>query len=224
MKNDFKVFVGYDSAQPEAAHACRNSILAHDPDLEVEFVNKWVLIDRELYWRKDHQFESTEFSFTRFLVPYLKGYYGYALFCDSDFIWRCSPRELLEQTSYTDAVTVVKHDISPERLTEFKMDGKKQVWYPRKNWSSLMMFNCEHPETMRLTPATVSMAAASYLHGMEWAADFSIGEYDKTYNYLVGYYNDIENPKVIHFTDGTPLHPGYENCQFSEEFIKYVQR
>jgi hypothetical protein len=103
------------------------------------------------------------------------------------------------------------------------MNGKKQVWYPKKNWSSMMLFNCEHPKTRALTPEVVSEAPASYLHGLEWTWDASVGEVDKTYNYLVGYYNDRIDPKVLHYTDGTPLHAGYENCEFAEEFMKYVQ-
>ena len=223
MKQDFTVFIGYDSSQDAAAHACRRSIVAQDTTVHVEYIKRSDLLERGLYWRQDHEYESNEFAFTRFLTPYLKGYYGYALFCDSDFIWRCSPRELLERVDPLDAVTVVKHNISPEQLKQEKMNGKKQVWYPKKNWSSMMLFNCNHPKTRSLTPEVVSESPASYLHGLEWTWDASVGEVDKTYNYLVGYYNDRIDPKVLHYTDGTPLHAGYENCEFAEEFMKYVQ-
>ena len=223
MKQDFTVFIGYDSSQDAAAHACRRSIVAQDTTVHVEYIKRSDLLENGLYWRQDHEYESTEFAFTRFLTPYLKGYYGYALFCDSDFIWRCSPRELLERVDPLDAVTVVKHNISPEQLKDEKMNGKKQVWYPKKNWSSMMLFNCNHPKTRSLTPEVVSESPASYLHGLEWTWDASVGEVDKTYNYLVGYYNDRIDPKVLHYTDGTPLHAGYENCEFAEEFMKYVQ-
>lgn len=223
MKQDFTVFIGYDSSQDAAAHACRRSIVAQDTTVHVEYIKRSDLLENGLYWRQDHEYESTEFAFTRFLTPYLKGYYGYALFCDSDFIWRCSPRELLERVDPLDAVTVVKHNISPEQLKQEKMNGKKQVWYPKKNWSSMMLFNCNHPKTRSLTPEVVSESPASYLHGLEWTWDASVGEVDKTYNYLVGYYNDRIDPKVLHYTDGTPLHAGYENCEFAEEFMKYVQ-
>jgi len=243
VKQDFTVFIGYDSSQDAAAQACRRSIVAQDTTVNVEYIKRSDLLERGLYWRQDHEYESTEFAFTRFLTPYLKGYYGYALFCDSDFIWRCSPRELLERVDPLDAVTVVKHNISPEQLKDEKMNGKKQVWYPKKNWSSMMLFNCEHPQvwypkknwssmmlfncehpkTRALTPEVVSEAPASYLHGLEWTWDASVGSVDKTYNYLVGYYNDRIDPKVLHYTDGTPLHAGYENCEFAEEFMKYVQ-
>ena len=223
MKQDFTVFIGYDSSQDAAAHACRRSIVAQDTTVHVEYIKRSDLLENGLYWRQDHEYESTEFAFTRFLTPYLKGYYGYALFCDSDFIWRCSPRELLERVDPLDAVTVVKHNISPDQLKQEKMNGKKQVWYPKKNWSSMMLFNCNHPKTRSLTPEVVSESPASYLHGLEWTWDASVGEVDKTYNYLVGYYNDRIDPKVLHYTDGTPLHAGYENCEFAEEFMKYVQ-
>jgi len=98
MKNEFTVFIGYDSAQPEAAIACWKSIVDHDKDkqVSVQLIDRSVLVESNLYWRDRMETESTEFSFTRFLTPYLKGFYGYALFCDSDFIWKCSPVEVLE--------------------------------------------------------------------------------------------------------------------------------
>lgn len=226
MRNDFVVFIGYDSDQPEAAIACWKSIVDNDKEnkVSVQLIDRATLVDNTLYWRDRMETESTEFSFTRFLTPYLKGFYGYALFCDSDFIWKCSPLEILElaKQDSNKAVWVVKHDLKQEDLKPTKMDGKVQTLYPRKNWSSLMLFNCDHEEVRTLTPDVVSEQEPSYLHGLQWAKDENIGEIPKTYNYLVGYYHDEEAPKVLHFTDGTPLHKGYEDCEFAREFLKYV--
>ena len=101
------------------------------------------------------------------------------------------------------------------------MDGRPQEFYPRKNWSSLMLFNCNHPSTKSLTPETVSSASPAWLHRMQWAKDDEIGELDKSYNYLVNYYhNGIYN--ALHFTDGGPWHPGYENVQYGDQWLKYL--
>jgi hypothetical protein len=227
MKREFTVFIGYDSAQPEAAIACWKSIVDHDKDkqVSVQLIDRAVLVESNLYWRERMETESTEFSFTRFLTPYLKGFYGYALFCDSDFIWKCSPAEVLELAKQDESksVWVVKHDLKQEQMKTTKMGGKIQTAYPRKNWSSMMIFNCNHEEVRKLTPDIVSEQAPSFLHGIQWAKDENIGELPVTYNFLVGYYQDNDMPKVLHFTDGTPLHEGYEDCEFAEEFLKYVQ-
>jgi hypothetical protein len=228
MKNDFIVFIGYDSTQPEAAAACWKSIVDQDKDnqLAIQLIDRSTLEDNNLYWREHLETESTEFSFTRFLTPYLKGFYGYALFCDSDFIWKCSPTEVLElaKQDKDKAVWVVKHNLEPWQLKGTKMNGKKQTAYPRKNWSSMMVFNCNHPEVRSLTPDVVSGADPAYLHGLQWVSDENIGELPETYNFLVGYYHEHNiEPKVLHFTDGTPLHEGYESCEYAEEFLKYVQ-
>jgi hypothetical protein len=228
MKREFTVFIGYDSEQPEAARACWKSLVSNDKEnkLSIQLIDKSTLIDNNLYWRERMETESTEFSFTRFLAPYLKGFYGYALFCDSDFIWNCSPLEVLEiaKKDPSKAVWVVKHALGQEQLESTKMSGKIQTAYPRKNWSSMMLFNCEHPEVRSLTPDVVSEQLPSYLHGLQWASDENIGEVPIDYNFLVGYYDSKGIvPKVLHFTNGTPLHEGYEDCEFAEEFLKYVQ-
>lgn len=104
------------------------------------------------------------------------------------------------------------------------MDGQKQQWYPKKNWSSLIVFNCNHAFTRRLMPITVSESPAGYLHELNWCDSKYIGSLPHTYNYLVGYYNDIESPKAIHFTDGGPWHPGYENVEFADKWNYYKNK
>jgi len=99
-------------------------------------------------------------------------------------------------------VSCVQHDYTPTSAT--KMDGLQQTTYPRKNWSSLMMFNCEHPDTQKLSVEVVNTESPKYLHRMSWAS--SIGSIPLTYNYLEGDYEYIDNPKVVHFTNGGPWH------------------
>lgn len=218
-KERVKLFIGYDSKQSSICDTCIMSVRDYS-NIPFEVIHLDSLRGRGLFWREQAT-GSTEFTFTRFLAPYLKGYYGYAIFCDSDFIWKCDPLELLDVIDPSKAVSVVKHSISPSQLKSSKMDGQKQFWYPRKNWSSLMVFNCDHPFTKRLTPQVVSESPAGYLHEFSWCNDQYIGSIPHTYNYLVGYYDDIERPKAIHYTDGGPWHPGYENVEFAEEWNFY---
>lgn len=222
MKQNVKMFVGLDSSQHAAYDTCRLSI-EDNSKLEVLPVSISTLTNSGLYWR-NQTVGSTEFAFTRFLTPYLKGYYGYAIFCDSDFIWNCDPLELIDMVDPRMAVSVVQHNITEDQIKPTKMNNKQQSWYPRKNWSSLVVFNCDHAFTKRLTPVVVSESPAGYLHEFRWCDDSLIGQLPHTYNYLVGYYHDNPNPKAVHFTDGGPWHSGYENVEFAERWNFYKNK
>ena len=222
MKDRVRLFIGHDSKQSAISDTCRLSIQDHS-DIRIETIHLSSLEAGGLFWRQQAE-GSTDFAFTRFLTPYLKGFYGYAIFCDSDFIWNCDPLDLLDLIDPMKAVSVVQHNIQKDQIKPFKMYGQKQSWYPRKNWSSLMVFNCDHPFTKRLTPHTVSESPAGYLHEFQWCDNKSIGSIPHTYNYLVGYYNDISDPKAVHYTDGGPWHTGYENVEFADRFNFYKQK
>lgn len=224
-ESSFTVYIGHDDQHALDSRACYNSIRAHDSEVKIEFIKKDELIDRGWYWRPKGT-ESTDFAFTRFLVPFLKGFYGYALFCDSDFVWQCSPRDVLSQIKLQPthwSLACVKHDM-PENLPSVKMDGKPQTWYPRKNWASMMLFNCNHQINHILTPSVVSEKPASWLFGMQWSYNTHIKSLPHEYNYLVGYdtAEKVPNPKAIHYTNGSPMYPEYENCEYNELWRKYA--
>lgn len=101
------------------------------------------------------------------------------------------------------------------------MDGQKQEWYPKKNWSSLMLFNCSHRSVKKLTLENINTKSPKWLHRMEWCKESEIGEIDKCYNYLVDYYHDNKY-KALHYTDGGPWHPGYEQCLYSNEWLEHI--
>ena len=137
-----KIFIGFETEYPEAFEVCAESIRQYNPNHEIIPLVKSELEEQGLYTRP-YQGESTEFAFTRFLVPALCEWKGYALFCDGDFMWRCDPQEIedfAKQSSESPSVWVVKH---PPFLTtpHEKMKGKANMSYPRKYWSSLMYFN-----------------------------------------------------------------------------------
>ena len=108
------------------------------------------------------------------------------------------------------------------------MDGKKQEWYPRKNWSSLMVFNCSHNDIKKLNINSVANESAQWLHRFEWTDNSSIGELPKSFNYLLGYYSDIEEPYAVHLTDGGPWYSSWYNKQiftdkkYEIEWLKYL--
>ena len=208
-------YIGYDSKQPYIAEVCYSSMLKWVSVDKLHFIKKENL---SIYNRPEDPNQATEFSFTRFLTPYLNSYEGWAVFCDADFLWMNDPNSLKKYLDPNLAVQCVQHNISFEQLSSQKMDGKSQIWYPKKNWSSLMLLNCSHPLLKKLTPEVVNTSSASYLHQLDWAK-LSIGNLPITYNFLVGYYPSEKNIHAYHFTDGVPLHPGYENCEYNELWL-----
>ena len=219
-----KIFIGFDSSnygQELAYEVCKRSILKNTKyDVEIHKLVKKDMINQGIFKRTDSD-GATEFTYTRFFVPYLCNYEGYGLFCDSDFLWKCDINELFEKYIGEEfAVSCVKHAYQ-NCCSRKKMDNQVQEWYPRKNWSSLMIFNCSHKNTKNLTLENVNIKSPKWLHRMEWCDDNEILEIPKSYNYLVDYYDD-EDIKALHFTDGGPWHPGYENVQYGNEWLEYL--
>lgn len=158
-----RVFVGFDSREELAYEVCRHSILRHASiPVDVIPIKQQSLKNEGLYTRIRGPTESTEFSFTRFLTPFLAGFDGWALFIDCDFLYTADVRELAELVNDQFAVMCVHHDHSPKADT--KMDGVRQTSYPRKNWSSMVLYNCSHPKNKILTPALVSSQSGAFLH------------------------------------------------------------
>lgn len=217
------IYIGWDKREQDAYSACVKSI-RHNSSGPVSIypLIQNELILRKLYWRnKPSERPSTEFSFTRFLVPYLSKYKGWSLFCDCDFIFTKDVYQLFDHTKDVYAVMCCKHEYIPK--TDIKMDGQVQIPYPRKNWSSMMLFNCEHPMTKRLTPQKVSTESAGWLHEMRWA-DCAIGGIPLEWNWLVGEYPKYEDglPAAIHYTLGGPWFDNTRNCDYAEEYWKYA--
>ena len=180
-----KVFIGYDNREDIAYQVCRESLARNSSIwLDIKPIKIQDMRERNLYWRENDPLSSTEFSFTRFLTPYLAGYNDWALFCDCDFLFRRDIAGLLGYADRTKACVLVKHDYRPTETV--KMDNKPQHNYLRKNWSSFMLFNCGHEAIKRLTPELVNRSTGMYLHQFEWLDDYLIGELPITYNYLEG--------------------------------------
>jgi lipopolysaccharide biosynthesis glycosyltransferase len=211
------IYIGWDSREDIAFQVCEHSIRRRaisEYDATVIPLKQQELRDRKLYWRDVDKLSSTEFTITRFLVPYLNDYNGWAVFGDCDMVWRVNPSELFKLRDNSKAIMVVKHEYNVEEGT--KMDGQMQLPYPRKNWSSLILWNCGHPKNRILDLETVNTATPRFLHRFEWLDDDDIGELPHAFNWLVGWY-DIEHdgdPKIIHYTEGGPWFEQTRNCEF----------
>jgi len=164
---------------------------------------------------------STEHACARFLVPHLAKT-GWALFMDGDMLARANLLRLFDELDPKYAVYCVQHDHAPQ--PGVKMDGQMQVQYARKNWSSFMVWNCAHPANAALTVDLVNTLPGRDLHRFSWLDDSLIGALDPAWNYLVGHTDPFVVPKVVHFTSGTPDMPGYESCEYAEEWRAEYRR
>lgn len=158
---------------------------------------------------------ATEFAISRFLVPHL-AQTGMALFMDCDMLVLKNLNALFDRVDPKYAVSVVKHHHEPEET--IKMDGQVQSRYARKNWSSVMLFNCDHPANKKLTIDLINTVPGRDLHQFCWLEDDEIGELSVKWNWLVGHSPKSTDPAIVHFTDGIPTMPGYENSDYAQEW------
>jgi len=217
-----KIFVGWDSREDIAYQVCRESILALQPNAEIIPLKQKELRKGGHYWRDVDTLASTEFTFTRFLIPHLCNYKGWALFIDCDFVALDDVKNLFDQVDDRYAVMCAQHDYTPR--PGVKMDGQTQTVYPRKNWSSMMLINCGHPSNKKLTKDLVnnSSVTGKYLHRLSWLNDSEIGSISHEWNWLVGVYKEPEDgsPKFIHYTEGGPWFKQYQDCEYNYEWYK----
>lgn len=215
------VWVGWDSRETEAYDVCKYSIKKHCPEAIVEPIIQSDLRRRGVYTRDVDFKASTEFTITRFLTPYLMNYQDWAIFCDCDFLFNCNVKEIFELADPKYAVQVVKHNHQPF-WEKIKMDQQRQTNYERKNWSSMMLWNCGHEKNKDLTKEVVNSVSPRFLHRFYHLRDEDIGELPLTYNFLSMYYHalpDNQVPKVIHYTSGTPLMEGHENDDYASTWM-----
>lgn len=221
------VFVGYDEREAEAYEVCRASLLEHASiPLNIVKLDQAPLRRAGWYrreWRQEGQNRvdqgdlkpfSTDFAFTRFLVPALSLYDGWALFCDGDFLFTSDVAELFALTDSRYAVRCVKHDHDPSE--KIKMQGVVQTRYRRKNWSSLTLWNCAHPKNGMVTGYVVNHFAGQWLHAFDWLDDEEIGDLPLEWNWLAGVSEPLGGtPKGIHFTLGLPNMPNCANTPYA---------
>lgn len=220
----FKIFIGYDSREDFAYQVCKNSILSHISSSEVVEIIPLKLQELRqngFYWRDEDKLSSTEFTFSRFLVPSLSNYEGVSLFIDCDTLFLEDPLKLFDLFNPEYAIQVVKHDYKP--LSKFKMDGRVQTQYPRKNWSSVILWNNKHLYNKQLTVNYVNKESGAHLHRFNWIPDNYIGELPYEWNWLTDWYSEGD-PKLLHFTEGGPWFENYRDCKYSNLWVKEVNK
>ena len=213
-------FIGYDSKEDIAYRVCKHSLLKRSSiDVSVVSLKLDELIAKNLYTRNVDPLASTQFTYSRFLVPKLMNYQGWAVFCDCDFIFLGDVSNLLNNLDESKAAYCVQHDYTPKE--KHKMDGQKQTIYPRKNWSSFILYNCSHPSTMNLTVEKVNNETGAYLHQFKWCKDDEIGSLDERWNWLEGWTSGHNNkkPYAVHYTRGGPWFSEWQDVEFAKEWL-----
>ena len=206
-----RVFIGYDSQEAVTYHVLAHSIMRH---ASVPVSITPIFLSQTPLKRPRDAKQSTEFAFSRFLVPWLCDFKGRAIFMDCDMLCLADVAELWALGDGKQ-VSVVKHDYMPKAGSKFL--GNPQTTYERKNWSSVTVFDCERCTS--LTPALVDKAPGLFLHQFGWVNDEAdIGELPAEWNHLVGEFAPNPAAKLAHFTLGSPCFRRYQSCEFSEEW------
>ncbi len=209
-----RIFIGYDPREAVAFNVLSHSIhtRASEP---VDIAPLMLSQLKKIFTRESHPLQSTEFSFSRFLVPYLSNFEGWSMFCDCDMLMLDDIANLWELRDDKFAVQVVKHEHTPEHATKFL--DKPQSRYEKKNWSSVILFN--NAKCTALTPDYVNTATGLQLHQFKWLGDDSLlGEIPHRWNHLVDYDPTLpqEDLSLIHFTEGGPYFEDYKTCGYAD--------
>lgn len=216
----YNICIGYDRDNRMPAYTMADSIMEHSSiPINFMFLHKHTI---PMFTRANSIHDSTEFSNSRFLVPYLFQYIGWTLFVDNDMIVETDIKELFDYKDEQYAVQCVMHNQICKSDTKFL--GKNQHQYNYKNWSSVMLFN--NAKCKALTLDYVNTAPGMDLHQFNWLTDKKlIGELPLEWNYLVDNENQTENtPKLIHYTNGGPFFEEHKTCKYSENWISTYNR
>jgi len=224
VKEPIRIYVGFDPREAAAYHAFCQSVIDHASQ-----PCAFIPLHKPMLEDFDGQRDGTNaFIYSRFLVPYIENYRGWALFCDGDMVVTDDIAKLWalrERFAFNKAVAVVKHDYKTKHDRKYigtPMEADNAD-YPRKNWSSVMLWNCAHSANMRLTPEIVRESPGSFLHRFQWLSDDQIGELPAEWNALVGE-QDASSASLLHYTLGVPGIPHYANCDGARHWHKSFER
>jgi lipopolysaccharide biosynthesis glycosyltransferase len=211
MADCIKIVVGFDQREAIAYHTFSQSVLEKS-SLPVIFLP--LSMNTLKGYKETHNDKSNDFVYSRFLTPYLHNFEGWAIFADGDMVCQSDIKELWDLRDETKALQVVMHDYK----TKFnqKYLGNTNENYPRKNWSSLILWNCSHPKHKVLTPEFISNQTGKYLHRFSWLDDMDIGELPIEWNWLAIEYPNNPKAKIIHYTLGTPCFKDYRNTEMAD--------
>ena len=206
-----KIFIGYDPREAISYHTCVNSIIRNGSKPVAIVPLALNLLDE---YRETHSDGSNTFTYTRFLVPHLMNYQGWAIFIDGDMILNDDVIKLWELRDDSKAVMVVKHNYKTKSSTKYL--GSNNEDYPRKNWSSVILWNCNHPSNNILTPEFIQDASGATVHRFTWLTDDEIGSLPVEWNWLSDELGVNEDAKLIHYTLGTPCFYEHKDAPMSD--------
>lgn len=217
--NSFDVintYIGYDPKETIAFYVFAHSIESRSSKpVSITPINVAQL--EGVYSRPVHELQSTEFSFSRFLVPYLSNFVGWSLFMDCDMLMLDDIVKLWDLRDENYAVQVVKHLHVP--IEDKKFLNQTQTKYEKKNWSSVMLFNNKKCKT--LSPEYVNNASGLELHQFKWLdSEDLIGDLPSSWNHLVGYDSYSAEVSNVHFTNGGPYFQAYKNCDYADLWFR----
>ena len=209
--NKIIITVGFDQKESVAYHTFCQSVI-EKASVPVQFIP--LALQNLYFYNELHADGSNKFIYSRFLTPYLCEFNGFAVYADGDMICNTDIAELAALIDPAKAVQVVKHDYQTKLTVKYL--NNKNVNYPRKNWSSLIIFNCEHPSNSVLTPEFVQEKDGAYLHRFSWLKDDEIGELPTEWNWLAIEYSPKMDAKLIHYTLGTPCFKDFKTTELSK--------
>ena len=211
MIDSIKMVIGFDQREAVAYHAFCQSIIERS-SLPISFLP--LAINTLKDYKETHTDKSNDFIYSRFLTPFLLKFDGWAIFADGDMICQADIKELWDLKDTSKALLVVKHEY--ETKAHQKYLGNINENYPRKNWSSVILWNCEHPKHKILTPDFIANQTGKYLHRFSWLDDEDIGELPIEWNWLAIEYPENRKANLIHYTLGTPCFKDYKNSEMSD--------
>lgn len=210
-----RIFIGYDPREAVAYSVLAHSIAARASE-PVSFAPLMLTELRGILTRERHPLQSTDFAFSRFLTPYLSGFEGWSVFMDCDMLVLDDIVNLWKLRDDRYAVMVVKHQHRPREKVKFL--DQPQTEYPKKNWSSVMLFN--NARCRVLSPGYVNTATGLELHQFKWLGDDAlIGAIPHRWNHLVGYDPPTREVSLVHYTLGGPYFREYADCEYSREWF-----
>lgn len=219
MIDKINLIIGFDQRESVAYHVFSQSVIENtSTPVSIMPLAKNLLHNYE----EAHTDRSNDFIYTRFLTPYLNNFSGWAIFADGDMICQADLKELWDLRDESKAVLVVKHDYQTKNFKKYL--GNINENYPRKNWSSLILWNCAHPKHKILTPEFVARETGKYLHRFSWLDDDDIGDLPLEWNWLAIEYPINLKAKIIHYTLGTPCFKEYAESDMSDIWFNYHSR
>ena len=214
-----KIYIGFDQREAVVYHTFVQSLI-ENASIPLDITP---LAVRNLKgYEEKHEDKSNDFVYSRFLTPFLNDFKGWAIFADGDMICQADIKELLDLRDDSKALQVVKHDYKTKAYQKYL--GNINQDYPRKNWSSVILWNCAHPKHKILTPDFIANQPGKYLHRFSWLEDSEIGELPKEWNWLATEYPNNNQANIIHYTLGTPCFKDYRNTEMSDIWLKQYDR